>query len=359
MTKFAISPEGAEALRTLSGRLIDSLNEIESASNQLDAERKSLSAELGLYESSLGDLVADCRKAIREKARHVSELAENLVEKAAIIESLIGLDDSFLDSESERTRSFYKTKNNATSDEQSRQWNETFIPLVKANIRKGVEDHFAEYITEEKLESSLEMLEFMNQDELARRYGSSFQRGILGYNDGSVSNIASDIAAPIGEGYGDASSTKGRAINFAFVTAVHETMHMMSANDTPFRTKRGIMRREEDRALNEAITEYYTYISTGGDTPLGGLYPGTYSSYTNLRNVIPVIESFVGSGCLKEAYFHNRPDLVCSKIDQKCGLGTWDCLCRDFYQVQYSEFSCNSERMAAAARIKTTLEKLR
>lgn len=358
MTKYAISPEGAEALRRLSRRLNDALNEIEYASNQLDVEQKSLSSELGMYESSFNDLVAGCRKAVGGKALCVSGLTKVLLERAATIESLIGLDVSLSGSENERSPSLFKPKTDTISDEQSQRWNEVYMPLVKVNIRKGVEDHFADYVSEEKLESSLDALEFMNQDELARRYGASFQIGTLGFNDGFASNIASDVEAPIADSHESGSSTKSHAINFAFITAVHETMHMMSANDTPFKAKRGIMQREEDRAMNEAITEYFTYIATGGDSPLGGLYPGTYSSYTSLRNEIPVIENFVGSDCIKEAYFHNQPDLIRSKIDQKCGSGTWDCLCHDFYQVQYSD-SCNSDRTTATIRIRATLDKLR
>ena len=358
MTKFAISPEGADALRKLSGRLIDSLNEIELASNQLDSELKSLSDELGVYESSIGGLVADCKKAICGKTQYVSSLAKSLSEKASTIESLIGLDGSLSSSESHRTYSLFKTRS-AVVDEQSRRWNETYMPLVKANIRKGVADHFADYVTEEKLESSLKALEFMNLDELKRRSGFRISDNTLGYNDGSSSNVASNFDAEAINIYSRISPNGTYGFNPAFVTAVHETMHMMSANDTQTKAKRGIMRCNGDSAMNEAITEYYTFIATGGNTPLGGLYPGIYSGYNDIKDFIPAIEGYVGVDCLKEAYFHNRPEIVALKIDQKCGSGTWDCLCRDFSLVQDLNPNRRSESQAAAIRIRAILDQLR
>lgn len=217
------------------------------------------------------------------------------------------------------------------------------MPLVKANIRHSVAAYFSNYVTEKKLEDCLNMLSFMDQKELKRRYefgGAKMPGSVLGYNDGKSSNIAHDIKSPamngrVGEHKIEGSS--GFKINYAFVTAVHENLHMMSANDQPGETRRGIMvgGNETARAMNEAITEYFTYLSCGGENLYGGLYPGVYSGYQILMQEIPIIEKAVGRDCIMDAYFNNRPEILQQKIDAIIGNGAWEDMCAASYDLMY------------------------
>lgn len=221
-------------------------------------------------------------------------------------------------------------------------WNTDNMPLVRANIRRSVELYFSQYVSEDKLEHCLEALSFMDQDELAKRYGRGFQRGTLGFNDGDTSNIACDIKGVTIDGrVGDrtVSGSGNININFAFVTAVHENLHMMSANDTPSVIKRGIMvgGDEQSRAMNEAFTEYFTFLSCGGDTPLGGLYPGVYSGYQILMQEMPTIEKAVGRDCMMDAYFNNNPQRMREAIDSLLGPGAWDDMCTASYDLLYHD----------------------
>lgn len=242
-------------------------------------------------------------------------------------------------------------------------WNKEYMPLVKANIRKSVDTYFSKYVSKDKMEECLAALGFMNQAELRRRYesggGNYMPYGTLGYNDGENSNIAHDMKDATSSGSVGNHKIQGSGnanINFAFVTAVHENLHMMSANDSDGEIRRGIMvgNDERSRAMNEAFTEYFTYLSCGGDTPLGGLYPGVYSSYHPLMREMPTIERAVGRDCMMDAYFNNNPQIIRTKIDSILGTGAWDDMCVASYDFLY-----NNNANGAAGRLLEYLEHLK
>lgn len=237
------------------------------------------------------------------------------------------------------------------------------MPLVKANIRQSVNTYFSKYVPQDKLEQCLEALGFMNQAELRRRYesggGSYMPYGTLGYNDGENSNIAHDMKGVTSDGRVGDHKIQGSGntnINYAFVTAVHENLHMMSANDTNGERRRGIMvgNDEKSRAMNEAFTEYFTYLSCGGDTPLGGLYPGAYSGYQILMQEMPTIEGAIGRDCIMDAYFNNNPQIIRGKIDSILGSGAWDDMCAASYDLLY-----NNNANGASGRLLEYLKHLK
>lgn len=229
--------------------------------------------------------------------------------------------------------------------EADRRWNEEYFPLIEANIRSSVDRYFDGYIAPEKVDDSIRQLQFMDQFELSRRYGAGFQNGTLGFNDGETSNIAHDIKGrawdtKVGDHFVQGSS--GGNINYAFVTAVHENLHMMSANDEDGGIRRrGLMvgNDEGSRAMNEAFTEYFTYLSCGGENPSGGLYPGEYSGYHDIMAQMPKLEKAVGRDCMMEAYFHNNPAAVRGQVDGLIGTGAWDDMCRRSYNYLYNNKS--------------------
>lgn len=330
MARYAISAEGVASMRALAGQLYAEANAILEASTILERKVTAVGDGLGIYESEILGIIQQGRNTLKVNRDDILDLAQRVLQKADEIEELIALN---LDDISPYNRMlgngcYAKAGSSSNISDRDKLWNETYIPLVQANIRRSVAQHFSQFISQEKLEASLQALSFMDQNELSKRYGQGFQIGTLGFNDGSSSKIAHDIKETIPE----SGNTK---INFAFITAIHENLHMMSANDSGGITKRGIMINGKGRAMNEAITEYFTFISAGGNTTLGGLYPGTYSVYTPLMKEISKIESAVGSDTLKAAYFQSRPDLLESKIDAICGTGTWSALCKDFDIVQY------------------------
>lgn len=225
--------------------------------------------------------------------------------------------------------------------EADKRWNEEYFPLVESNIRSSVNRLFSGYISPEKVDESIEKLSFMGQSDLKKKYGEGFQKGTLGFNDGKTSNIAHDIKQPSLDGRVGTQNLQGSGntnINYAFVTAVHENLHMMSANDTPVCRKRGLMvgNDEISRAMNEAFTEYFTYLSCGGDQPLGGLYPGVYSGYHSIMQEMPILEKAVGRDCMMEAYFHNNPGVLREKVDSILEEGAWDNMCAGAYALLYS-----------------------
>lgn len=225
--------------------------------------------------------------------------------------------------------------------EADKRWNEEYFPLVEANIRTSVNRMFSGYVSPEKVDESIEKLSFMGQSDLKKKYGEGFQQGTLGFNDGETSNIAHDIKQPSLDGRVGTQNLQGSGktnINYAFVTAVHENLHMMSANDTPACRKRGLMvgNDEISRAMNEAFTEYFTYLSCGGDLPSGGLYPGVYSGYHSIMQEMPTLEEAVGRDCMLEAYFHNNPNVLREKVDSLLEEGAWDNMCAGAYALLYS-----------------------
>ncbi len=238
-------------------------------------------------------------------------------------------------------------------------WNTEYMPLVKANIRQSVATHFSKYVSQDKLEQCLKALGFMDQDELKHRYESGGGRkipyGTLGYNDGKSSNIANDMQGVTSDGYVGDHKIYGSGnadINYAFVTAVHENLHMMSSNDSEGIIRRGIMvgGDEKSRAMNEAFTEYFTYLSCGGDTPLGGLYPGSYSGYQILMKEMPTIEKAIGRDCMMDAYFNNDPQKIRTKIDSILGPGAWDDMCLDSHNLLYGNEYGSTERLSMYLR---------
>jgi len=257
-----------------------------------------------------------------------------------------------------RTESLFRSRVNAGSSARDDKWNKEYMPLVHANIRRSVELYFSDYVSEEKLNNCLSTLSFMDQVELAKRYGRGFQKGTLGFNDGEFSNIAHDMKGVTYDGrVGDKviPGSGNTNINYALVTAIHENLHMMSANDTPFEMRRGIMvgNDETSRAMNEAFTEYFTFISCGGDTPLGGYYPGAYSGYQILMQEMPTIEKAVGRDCMMDAYFNNNPQRMRISIDAILGTGAWDDMCAASYDVMYNNNANN-----AAVRLSGYLNQL-
>lgn len=252
----------------------------------------------------------------------------------------------------EQTESLFKFGRTSKSQTQTDRWNTEYMPLVKANIRQSVAANFSEYVSQEKMEECLEALGFMDQDELRRRYeegGGHMPKGVLGYNDGESSNIASDMKGMTSDGrVGDfrIQGSGGTPINYAFVTAVHENLHMMSANDQLGENRRGIMvgNDEQSRAMNEAFTEYFTFISCGGEDALGGLYPGAYSGYQVLMQEMPTIEKAVGRDCMMEAYFRNNPQRIRAEIDRVLETGAWDDMCNASYDLLYNDNSNGGAR---------------
>lgn len=244
-----------------------------------------------------------------------------------------------------RTEALFKHGFSAQKGTQNDKWNSEYMPLIKANIRQSVATHFAKYVSQEKLEQCLDALGFMDQGELRHRYesrGGEMPIGVLGYNDGKSSNIANDMRGITTNGRVGNHQIEGSGntnINYAFVTAVHENLHMMSANDLSGETRRGIMvgNDEKSRAMNEAFTEYFTYISCGGENSLGGLYPGSYSGYQILMKEMPTIERAVGRDCMMDAYFNNNSQRLRQEIDGILGRGAWDDMCLASYDIMYNE----------------------
>lgn len=185
----------------------------------------------------------------------------------------------------------------------------------------------------------------MDQYELQRQYesggGRNMPYGTLGYNDGKTSNIAHDIKGATSDAWVGDHKIQGSGntdINYAFVTAVHENLHMMSANDSDGMTRRGIIvgNDEKSKAMNEAFTEYFTYLSCGGETSIGGLYPGAYSGYQKLMQKMPTIEKAIGRDCMMDVYFNNKPEKIRAKIDSILGSGAWDDTCSASYDWLYN-----------------------
>lgn len=262
-----------------------------------------------------------------------------------------------------RTSSLFKRGASPQKIERDEKWNTKYMPLVKANIRQSVATHFSKYVSQDKLEQCLDALGFMDQNELRRRYksggGHDMPYGTLGYNDGKASNIAHDMQGATSDGRVGDHKIQGSGnadINYAFVTAVHENLHMMSANDSDGMVRRGIMvgNDEKSRAMNEAFTEYFTYLSCGGETPLGGLYPGAYSGYQVLMQEMPTIEKAIGRDCMMDAYFNNKPEIIRWKIDSILGSGTWEDMCSASYDLLY-----NNNANGAAGRLSEYLRRLK
>ena len=341
MAKYAISEEGVSQLQKLSKGIISDTENIYEAGISLKNNISSLREGLGIYENEIIDLVNHNQATLQSNREVFKQLSDSIVKKADEICSMMGFENNNINSS--QTDSTYRARlisNNSKFEKRDKLWNETYMPLGQANIRKSVERLFSNYVSNEKLEESLDKLKFMDQYDLRQEYGKGFQKGTLGFNDGENSFVAHDIKGPVQES-GDT------LINFAFATAVHETLHMFSANDAGNMIKRGVMINNDSRAMNEAITEYFTFLSLGGDTPLGGLYPGTYSGYTTLMHEIPKLEKAIGSETLKEAYFYNKPELIAQKVDSVCGNGAWQNLCEDFDVIQYGggDFSSSAERI--------------
>lgn len=312
------------------------------------------------------DMFKDMKKAIRENWMNNfnAEQWKNILPEKMYLERLelyrkglayeIGIENAEKMTV-EEIEQYSKTKykdylEKCKESETVERWNKEFLPIVKQNIRASVERLFGDYVSKEKLETSMDALYFMTFTELAESWGEGFEKGTLGFNNTFESNV-----------WGNAQH-KPLGVNLAFVTAVHENLHMMSVNKENGMTKCGIRVGNRNRAINEAITEYYTFLSLGGDLPLGGLYPGTYSAYSDLRDCIPIIESVVGSSTVKEAYFKNKPKLIEKKIDECLGENGWNMLSRDFEIYQYSDLKKVEGRIAreyAKDRIKKALDMLR
>lgn len=218
-------------------------------------------------------------------------------------------------------------------------WNIKFKPLVEKNIRVHFKELFHGYFSKEQMDYAIEHLTFVSHRELQRIGGPDIGRDSVGFNDGHDSYASDNVRRITGFIEVDGNYFKGSEpndmINVAFVTAVHETLHMLSANDEGPIHRRGI-KIENDQisgAMNEAITEYFTFLACGGDRKGGGLYPGKHSKYTPLMAKVPILEKTVGRDVIAEAYFHNRPDVLSGAVDSILGNGSWKKLCEASYDL--------------------------
>lgn len=239
-------------------------------------------------------------------------------------------------------------------------WNIKFKPSVEKNIRVHFEELFPGFFSKEEMDYAIEHLTFVSHRELQRIGGPNIGRDTVGFNDGHDSYVSDNVRRTTDFIEVDGNFFKGSGsntpINVAFVTAVHETFHMLSANDEGPVHRRGI-KIENDQfsgAMNEAITEYFTYLACGGDRKEGGLYPGKHSQYTPLMAKVPILEKTVGRDVIAEAYFHNRPDVLSGAVDSILGDGSWRKLCEASYDLAE-----NHGRHHAADRVDEVFDALK
>ena len=304
--------------------------------------------EVNAYSKSLVSRIAFTNDAINSVVQQLIQYAEllqlgkgsNGTPAHSAFTSVSGLDSNR--SNVSKPSSVFPHNNSKTStpsnNDSGDKWNGQYLPLVKANIRNSMDRIFPGIVSPEKIESSLSALRFVGPDDMQQSLGKEYNPNILGYNDSFLSFINQETSGNTRDStVGDhrIQGSRGADIKFAFVTAVHENLHMMSANGV----NRGIMTdgNESARAMNEAITEYFTYLSCGGDTKLGGLYPGEYSAYHVLVREMPKLEKAVGRSIIATAYFHNKPEVLRNAVDSLLGDGTWQLLCTSSYGVLYSE----------------------
>lgn len=92
MAKYAISVEGAEALRLLADRMIDSINAISEASIKLTNVTDSIDEDLGVYADEIREVINRNRSILLACQDDAVGLAEHLREKAQEILGLFGFD---------------------------------------------------------------------------------------------------------------------------------------------------------------------------------------------------------------------------------------------------------------------------
>ena len=92
MTKYAISPEGAEALRSLSAEILTVANEIVESCEITVNTIKSLGDRLGIYEDSIREIVTKATSSLMERKDYIYYLSDRALRTADEIEEMMGLD---------------------------------------------------------------------------------------------------------------------------------------------------------------------------------------------------------------------------------------------------------------------------
>ena len=236
---------------------------------------------------------------------------------------------------------------NKDDTENNAKWTFEYLPLIEKNIRVHVEELFPGYIDKDKMDNAINCIRFYSYQDVKKMANAN--QIVLGFNNGSKSIVADNFRAQTKEINVEGHSFNGSGetpINVAFVTAVHENFHMLSANDDAYTYRRGIVIGNDTKsvAMNEAITESFTFLACGGDRSGGGLYPGKYSGYTSIMEKLPILEKAVGRDVIAEAYFHNNPDVLLRAVDSIIGDGSWQKLCDASDDFFYHKRANNAEK---------------
>lgn len=94
LARYAISPEGAIALRSLSKQLYTEANSILEASSVLDSVVSSLSEGLGIYSDEITAITSKNRNILKKNREDILALGEKVLQKADDVELLVAMTTS-------------------------------------------------------------------------------------------------------------------------------------------------------------------------------------------------------------------------------------------------------------------------
>lgn len=94
MARYAISQEGAEAMRQLANNIVSSLQEIQQSNKTLQSQVSNVMGDLGVYGTDIWALTLQISGIMEDKQEEIIKLSEVVKSKADVIESLAGLSES-------------------------------------------------------------------------------------------------------------------------------------------------------------------------------------------------------------------------------------------------------------------------
>lgn len=139
MTRYAISSEGAIAMKSLARQLYTEANAILEASSVLEASVEATGDGLGIYSDEIISIIQRSRSTLRKNREEILGLAEKVAQKAAEIEELVslGFDDS-----SGQQSNLLSSSNNAKGTNSSAQAGQShskqFSSIVNTLKQSGV-----------------------------------------------------------------------------------------------------------------------------------------------------------------------------------------------------------------------------
>lgn len=171
------------------------------------------------------------------------------------------------------------------------------LDQLSGRLCRFYSQNYSSYISADKLNRPLKETVCYETKALFR--ARNLDEDILGYNDGYKSHIS------VGTGH-------------ELQTTVHENLHQLSSNNG----KHGIVVKQGKKLanvqINEAITELLTMRTLGED------YGPDYSAYSDNRDALAWLESYMGEDVINRSYFKNQPELMQRCFDDALGQGMWD-----------------------------------